>query len=1518
MMCPKRFDDVATMDEVDIGSSGSVIIDVLANDTLGDPETLVVDYGRNWPSDEDPQFTNVSESDPTTQIDQTGNPVTTPNGTIVLLADGTLEYFPKENYSGTDFFTYIIRDADGQESTAKVTVNVIGDDDPPRTFGNYEYTVAQGSFLDISPGGGLLSRTVDDDGDALQVFVVTPPAVGTIAVNNDTGAFTYTPPATYGDVNDPPVTFVVQYRELPSGNEIPSAQATVTIYFDSIDPPSDGVNGNEITQLFNLADVPLEDAISAEANVLVIMDDSGSMDWGTMVPGPSNVFYLSNVGVRQGNVAARAGTFAYLHRFPTDLSTGWNYVPTQETIDSDSRFNGNNYGVWRAWNSQYNKIYYNPRIFYQPWVGLGRNGQDFPNANPTAAKLDPFEVANRTANLTAENLSYVSTNVPTTRNDANGVQTVTNQNVHIAHYYTTTAPDGVEPEWNQMGQRIDIRSNYTLNDGSVLTSYPGGPERVDCAVGDDDPLTCTYAQEIQNFANWFTYYRVREYTAKAALGRAIAGASNLRMGYGVLNQTNYRENFGSLNASYRVGHKLDLLNRVYGLNSNGGTPLRAALNRAGRTFECLSGNVFGTPNSSPGSANCPIAAAPEGECQSNFTLLFSDGEWNGAFPGNLHHDRDTPTDQSPSQFDGGKFADNWASTLADIAMFYYERDLHPTLTNRVGTTTRDQQNAPVSAFGSGGETMHQHMKTFTVGFGLFGNVDPADIPADYTHPFAWPNPTSSTEGKVDDMLHAAVNGRGQFVSASNPVLLTQVFQNAFAEFSDSSISVSAVAFNSTALREETVEYRGFFNPRFHTGDLMAMRVDRYTGIVDAANPIWRAAPQLDTLTPNTRRITTWDDVTQTGKRFLFSNLNSDQKLVLNGSETNWLRGVRSQEEPFGPLRQRPATEGLLGDIVHSAPVFVGAPRGFRRDQAPFPTANGERYSTFLQDKASRQRVVYVGANDGMLHGFDAGTAGSTGTGSEVFAYIPNKLIDGTEFDAHQLDQLTTLTYAHRFFVDVTPSIEDVYMRRSSGSSQKDWTTLLVGGLGGGGKGYFAINVTDPSIYTTSTAHNAVLWEFTDEDDTYPVDASGDPLVDDQGDPILFEGRPIKDLGFTLAQPQIVMTNLDDSDGQKQWAAVFGNGYNATSGFAKVFLLFVDKGMDGWSANDFVKLDTGVGSQTTGPMAGMPNGISTVAVVDDDGNGTADYIYGGDLFGNLYRFDISSSNKSQWTVTKLFQATFDGTVATQQPITTQPLVTRHPDAGFLIVFGTGSWLTHADGTDTHLQSLYGIWDRLETSPATAQANSKATRLVEQTITNIVDESNTDFPRQRLVSENPVEYVPDASGTPGVYGWYIDLDPVRPTTTQQGNANSDASGNAPPAVQYPGERAIRRFILRGDAILVTTVVPRDANSCTQAPPGSTFPIDPFTGGNPAKPIFDLNNDGVIDNEDFVEVNGIQYAAGIVFSQDDLNGTLVDPSMLVGTGDFDYLFVSGGDEQVTLRIAPPTDQKTGRLSWRQIVDE
>ena len=221
------------------------------------------------------------------------------------------------------------------------------------------------------------------------------------------------------------------------------------------------------------------------------------------------------------------------------------------------------------------------------------------------------------------------------------------------------------------------------------------------------------------------------------------------------------------------------------------------------------------------------------------------------------------------------------------------------------------------------------------------------------------------------------------------------------------------------------------------------------------------------------------------------NLNANQKLILDADELNWIRGDRSLEEPLGTLRARPQFEGLLGDIVHSAPQFVGGPRAIRRDQPPFPTTS--LYSAFKGAQAVREPLVYVASNDGMMHGFNADHRDRADR-------ISTEQADrwGRSDFKNELDQLASLGYAHRFFVDVTPSVEDVFMPPSQRvRSRKDWATILVGGLGGGGKGYYALNLSRPrqADYTSEVRcdQDTVLSKSTDQDDSYPVDSLGVPL-----------------------------------------------------------------------------------------------------------------------------------------------------------------------------------------------------------------------------------------------------------------------------------------------------------------------------------------------------------------------------------------------------------------------------------------
>ncbi|MDZ7684308.1 MAG: PilC/PilY family type IV pilus protein [Gammaproteobacteria bacterium] len=484
--------------------------------------------------------------------------------------------------------------------------------------------------------------------------------------------------------------------------------------------------------------------------------------------------------------------------------------------------------------------------------------------------------------------------------------------------------------------------------------------------------------------------------------------------------------------------------------------------------------------------------------------------------------------------------------------------------------------------------------------------------------------------------------------------------------------------------------------------------------------------------------------------------------------------------------------------------------------------------------------------DGMLHGFDADT------GDEVFGYIPNNLMLN-EY-SRNITNLLDFNYEHKYFVDLTPAVNDVYIDKD-GDGDKEWTTLLVGGHGAGAKAYFALDVTDPDALTEANAENVVLWEFTEDDDSYPTESDGMggqvPLTDSDGNQrqdLQSPAQPIKDLGYTFSVPTLAMSNLtEDVDGETvhKWVAVTGNGYNSTSGIAKLFVLFLEGGLDGtWchpdleyndtiaddgsipaecvgAEQDFVKLDTTFGAQD-----GLPNGLGIPRLIDIDANGTVDYVYAGDYFGNLFRFNLTSEDFDDWSVEKIFEAQYDdGSTLTPQPITTQPIVVEHPSQpdGFIVIFTTGSYITVPDGTSTEIQSIYGIWDRL--APELISKDD----LVQQRYINkegFEDEGITGPDRVRNLTSNPVNY------NDGDRGWFNDLDSVAPGGAQ----------DTDPA-EFPGERAIRRLLLRGGLVFVNSVIPKTQNSCVRTAGGALLSFCPETGGASCliQSVFDVNNDG-----------------------------------------------------------------------------
>jgi len=504
--------------------------------------------------------------------------------------------------------------------------------------------------------------------------------------------------------------------------------------------------------------------------------------------------------------------------------------------------------------------------------------------------------------------------------------------------------------------------------------------------------------------------------------------------------------------------------------------------------------------------------------------------------------------------------------------------------------------------------------------------------------------------------------------------------------------------------------------------------------------------------------------------------------------------------------------------------------------APFPGAVGETYSEFQDALASRPGVIYVGGNDGMLHAF------AQSNGDEIMAYVPNALYSTSVSDG--MHYLSDPAYTHRYKVDLTPSIADVYARTKVAGSVS-WKTVLVGGLRGGGRGLFAMDVTDPTRFSEngSAPADTVMWEFTSADDA--------------------------DLGHTFGRPSIVP--LEGPGNTIRWAASAGNGYNDLgSGEAKLFILFIEDGLDGtWSAgSDYIEITTGSGTTSN------RNGLSTPAIVDTDGNGLADRVYAGDLDGKMWAFDLSGSNTSQWGVAykqgnnpkPLFIA------PANQQVTTTPVIVRNkamPTSASnapntLVIFGTGQYLTTADITTTDVQSMYGVWDA-------GNRELNKTDLVQQFIGL---GSTTGGVIGRTLTQNAVDY--SVSN-----GWYMDLP-------------------------ESGERLITDPVIRGDHVFFNTMIP-DSNPCNFGGRGWLMVAKWLDGGRPDKIAFDLNRDSALDSLDKI---GGEPAVGL-----EITGIATSPVNLANKRYASTTETTGGSTIDVTEISEVSGPKTGRLSWEEL---
>jgi len=1067
-----------------------------------------------------------------------------------------------------------------------------------------------------------------------------------------------------------------------------------------------------------LADVPLANAstVSVLPNIYFILDDSGSMAWSFM---------------------------------PDYVSTG-SYCRS-----SSASLTNCNEGDPPYYLSGFNRVYYNPLITYAPplnadgtsktsyttWTNVPLDGygvQTTSKTNLVTSYVERVACKNSTDDVYGANCK---SQIDSSNNYSYPNSTYTNiKNKAGAPFYYTATVEWCSSRFASPTVRFGTGTCQAKKTATYQYVRYTGWQRVDIvptttSYQGPNGSTRTYAQEMTNFANWYAWYRTRMQMTKTGVGQAFADIRgtpksdlvdpddknhfHARVGFSTISNTGVTDNAEFLTIrEFDTTQKSAWFDKLYGAVPSGNTPLLGALAKAGRIYA----GKLGTD---------PIKYS----CQRNFSILSTDGYWNAqtASYGPTKEDGVTLVgDQdgaaNPPSFD--KLAK--ANTLADVAYYYYNTDLRP------GTCSVCTDNVPPGGTKPDEDDVakHQHMTTFTIGLGVDGSLAYQDgYKTSTTGDYAglkqgtvwWPDPTDAEDlDRIDDLWHAAVNGRGTYLSARNPETLINGLVAALGTMESTSGSGAAAATSSLEpIAGDNSIYIANYRTVYWDGELGAHSINLTTGEISTTTT-WKAAGLLDAKiaadgNSDTRTIYTSDGSALIN--FLFSNLSATQKAYFNNNQLSqypdwaasqvtdgtqeqlvkYIRGENRYEDQDRPsaygtysrlYRDRSTT---LGDMVHAQPVYVKAPQYNFADTG---------YIDFKKNNASRLPTVYVAANDGMLHAFDAST------GDERWAYVPPIIMPN-------LWRLADKDYAtnHRFFVDGPLTVSDI----KDGST---WKTILVGALGKGGRGYFALDITDP-------AAPKFLW-------TYSADNN-------------------PNMGYSYGPAAI--TKVDGT-----WAVILPSGYNnipegskysTADGIGRLFIINAATG------SLIKEISTGVGSTIT------PSGLAKINPKVDffDTDNSASLAYGGDLYGNLWRFDLING-----TVSKVIA------LGSDQPITAAPEIGEASNKTVLY-FGTGRYLSQDDLTLDKQQAIYGVKD-----DGTTQVS--VSNLVEQTITN------------NVISSNPVDWA-----TKG--GWFIKLPDQK-------------------------ERIfVEAKLAMGTLVFVSTVP--EASECQPGGYSNLFLIDYMTGGS-----------------------------------------------------------------------------------------
>jgi type IV pilus assembly protein PilY1 len=1120
-------------------------------------------------------------------------------------------------------------------------------------------------------------------------------------------------------------------------------------------------------------------------------------------------------------------------------------------------------------SSHVNKLYYNPAITYLPWakpVGLpfptafipvDAAAPFFPKSTPTAAPRHPIR--------NADNFS----NPPTGDNTRN--------------LTVDTTEAALCPEWWCIRTKLRdelfypaVYYQYTKGDNFKFGSYQKVEIRSSRSTYKDDGREnrnecladgCTYAQEIQNFANWYTYHRSSYLSAQAGIGRAfISQPEGMRVGFGEINKgTTWVDNVQTANVANVDGvdnstlvlgvrpfsgdGRNNFFKELYlSVQKGGATPLRRALDDVGQYYSRADnlGPWADLPGTDKGSDH--------NVCRQSFAILMTDGDWTniGSYDqaktagarANVDGSRgptitaDGPPARSFTYEPLSPFTDIYQNTLADVAMYYWNRDLRPTLANKVPSSKSNP-------------AFWQHMVTYGVAFGVNGVVDPATAFGAIAtqEPIVWENPNIASNTRKDDLLHAAVNGRGGYFSAGEPEVfsseLNSLLTNIVARVSAAGTSAATGA---AVLQTDTLLYNAFFRSTDWSGTLVARKLNADgTPDLSTVGLAWDAEQKLAVRLASSRKIFT---STEEGVavNFKLDKLSPRQRDALGANpkgapastataadRINWLYGGDHAQ-----LRSR-LVDGItrrIGSIVGSAPQFM-AERDFGYSMLPAP--QGTSYGAFRTSSTYKKRpeTLFVGSNSGMFHAFNATD------GDELFAYVPSELLLPGSAGIHaQVNELMRPDYSHRFYLDGSSMISDAYTNGA-------WRTVAVGAMGAGGRTVFALDVTDPAEF----GPGKVLWEFKHSNAVCVADPTG-----------TLGSRACRDVGFGVTKPKIARL------ASGRWATVFGNGYNSFDHRARLMVVDLETGR--LLYNLLTPDDTAQGGSAS---ASNPNGLSPVETTDWPLNNlNFANAYAGDLLGNLWRFNFEVATP---TVTRVFTAKDGSSPERRQPITATPIFALKPNSAteIVLLFGTGSFFKVGDDNiaSPQVQTFYGIFDSASSPPTVPLRSDLLAQVLTSNNTSLNVGSNTyDAGGVRFLTQNSL--------TTGQRGWRVDLP-------------------------SPGERVISNAFFPTGAdqkrVRFSTLIPND-DPCGSGRQGFLMDIGTLSGGRSSTPAFDFNGDGVSNAGDAtggIQPSGIGGGTGeMLINIRDANG---------GTDN-----IYGGDGRLIIK-GSNTSGPIGRQSWRQL---